>query len=64
MKNFIIATIIFIVVALLGIVLDAFLMDYAWEAMPNLIYYALGWLAAGTYILVKETTHRKDKGDK
>lgn len=50
MKNFIIATIIFIVVALLGIVLDATFMDYAWEAMPNLIYYALGWFAAGSYV--------------
>lgn len=52
MKRFLIATIIFILVALVGIVVDAAFLYSVWGAMPNLIYYALGWLAAGIYIAI------------
>jgi hypothetical protein len=52
MKKFIIASLIFLIVAVIGIVLDALLMYTVWEAMPNIIYYGLGWLSAGIYISI------------
>lgn len=59
MKRFIIATLLFIAIALAGIVIDAFFLDSAWEAMPNLVYYALGWLAAGVYVAVSHKGEKK-----
>jgi Flp pilus assembly protein TadB len=53
MKNFIIATLIFIVVAICSIVMDAAGLYVVWSAMPNLLYYSFGWLAAGIYIAIK-----------
>ena len=52
MKRFLIATLIFIVIALIGILCDALFLDEVWEAMPNLLYYGFGWLAAGIYIAI------------
>lgn len=61
MKRFIIASIIFIVVALIGIFTDAIGLDTYWEAMPNILYYAFGWLAAGIYIAISTKIKKEDK---
>lgn len=53
MKNFIVATLIFIVVSLVAIITDALWLYKSWLAMPNILYYAFGWLAAGIYIAIK-----------
>lgn len=58
MKRFIIATIIFIIVDLAGILLDACFLYVAWEAMPNLLYYTFGWLAAGTYVAITKSKNK------
>lgn len=63
MKKFIIATLIFIVVAVASVFLDAFGMYEVWETMPNLIYYAFGWLAAGIYIAIANRKKKQDKDD-
>ena len=54
MKNFIIATVIFITVAIISMVIDATGMYELWSAMPNALYYAFGWLAAGIYVAIKD----------
>lgn len=56
MKKFIIASLIFLIVAVVGIVIDALFMDTVWEAMPNIMYYGLGWVSAGIYISI---AHKK-----
>lgn len=52
MKKFILASVIFIITAMIGILMDAVCGYYlhAWNSMPNLIYFALGWIAAGCYL--------------
>lgn len=54
MKKFILASVIFLLVSIVGILIDALCGYYlhAWENMPNLLYYALGWIAAGCYLSV------------
>ena len=56
LKNFIIASFVFIAFSFLAIIIDA-LCDWSnlipeWETMPNIFYYAFGWLASGISVVM------------
>ena len=59
LKNFIMASFIFITFSFLSIITDALCgwssLIPGWETMPNLLYYAFGWLASGISVaMLKE----------
>lgn len=61
MKKFIVASLIFALLAFGGVVCDAFIQVYMDVQTPIFIYYMFGWIAAGCYVAISQIMDRKGK---